>query len=156
MKYRNMYAVSQCHCGHEYCWIFDEATVEKNVGKVPESGERFCEDILWPMGGSNSSATFIRKLESLDEAYGFLVNECDGPDLEDPTLVDIAEYLRTIEIDEGSITQKVLDHFGLKAQDLVKYDSRYEELLSLGFTPKDFYGDKRDLRYSKASERKAG
>ena len=36
------------------------------------------------------------------------------------------------------------------AEDLTQTDDRIEKLLELGYTNADFYGDKRDLRYSEA------
>ena len=152
------YGVSQYSHGAEHVWVFDKPSLiremPKNlfegVRKETDLGGIYCEDILWPIGGSNSSATFIEKLDGLEAAREFLVNRCDGPDLEDPMLVDLAEYYRAVEVDEGSITQKILDHYGLKAEDLTQTDDRIEKLLELGYTNADFYGDKRDLRYSEA------
>ncbi len=153
-----MYGVSQYFHGAEHVWIFDEAGLKQempdgtfeSVKTETDLGGMYCEDIHWPIGGSNSSATFIEKLEGLEAAREFLADRCDGPDLEDPQLVDLAEYYRAVEVDEGSITQQVLDKLGLKAEDLTKTDERVDELLKLGFKIEDFYGDKRDMRYSEA------
>lgn len=152
---KELFAVSQAHCGHEYCWIFDGPTVEKHIGYLPKEGEFLCEEMFWPMGGSNVSATFVKKLNSWDEAYRFLTIENEGPDSADPMLIELAEYLRTVDVEDGSITQEVLDHFGLKASELTQYDDRYDELLKLGYKPADFYGDESETRYSEAIARKA-
>ena len=153
-----MYGVSQYYHGSEKVWIFDEKGLLQRFSpemidiikeEIKKSGT-FCEDIHWPIGGSNSSATFIERLDSMEDARKFLVERCDGPDLEDPMLIDLAEYYRSVEVDEGSITQDILDYFNLKAEDLERTDDRIEELLSLGYTNADFYGDKRNVRYSEA------
>ena len=105
-----LYAVSQSHCGHEYVWIFDEKGLSENCPNFDRfketlaKGEEIWEDILWPMGGSNSSATCIEKLADLEAARIFLTRACDGPDFEDPTLIDIAEYIRTVDIEEKALS----------------------------------------------------
>ena len=149
----NLYFVSQSHCGHEYVWIFNEKGLE-------ESGEyehimdwlgddnNTVVDILWPMGGSNSSATYISKLSSEEDAKNCILAEADGPDSEDPMLVDIAEYLRTVETDCGSVTQRILDRYSLDAKELTQTDCRYDELIGLGIKPEDFYGERSEERYS--------
>lgn len=161
------YGVSQFHCGHEYRWIYSQAVVEAEVGEVVP-GE--CVDILWPMGGSNSSATCIVEINNDKEALSFLKAEAGGPDLEDPTLVDIAEYLLTIETGDKSCTANFLDYYHINKSELTQYDDMYEhrfksesmiaemlqyeeklsELKNYKTLDKEnpFYGDSRDVRFS--------
>ena len=153
---RQLYYVSQSHYGHEYVWIYDDESLLKAAGKEIyeciqdwlKGEDSTCIDILFPMGGSNSSATYIVKLNSEEEARDYLLKTpacCE--DYENPMLVDIAEYIRTINTDEGSITQEILDKYNLKAEDLEQFDYRYDELIELGIKPDDFYEDRRDDRY---------
>jgi len=152
----DIYAVSQSSHGHEYVWIFDKEGLSKNCSDFErlkdtlDDWEEVCEDICWPMGGSNSSSTCIEKLTNLEAAKIFLTRTCNGPDLSDPTLIDIAEYTRTVDVEEGSITKMILDHYGLVAEALEQIDPRYDELLDAGYSPEDFYLDFRDWRYSEA------
>ena len=92
-----------------------------------------------------------------------------GPDLEDPTLVDIAEYLLTVDVDCGSCTQEFLDKFGFTMKELEQYDDIYHhranaermiaEILSSESELRDaidsespFYGESSDMRYSELCE----
>ena len=154
-----LFGVSQYHCGHEYRWIFDEREVEAQLGYIPNDGD--CEDILWPMGGSNSSATFFALLPDVKAAEAFLTTP-DEPDLEDPELVDIGEYLATAETGDGSITQEVVDYLEIPPEALVITDDsggrkteitkRCADLKEMGFEDFDvdnpFYGENRSMRYS--------
>ena len=166
------YGVVQSHYGHEYRWIFKEETVRQVLGSEaePESGAL---DIRWPMGGSNSSATLFYPIETDEDARAFLTAPGNGPDLEDPTLVDLAEYLVTVETDEGC-AEEFLDRLRLSAEALTQYDDafgrresceqmadelcRYRDFLHrLGTEFENceeidfndlFYGDSKDMRYS--------
>ncbi len=163
------YAVSQSNHGHEYVWIFDEKTLREKLAnesnleslnvfdKEMEKEGSFFEDISWPIGGSNSSSTSITKLETFEDAIIFICYTCEGPDLEDPMLVDIAEYIRTVSLDEDSITQEFMDAFMMNDSfKFDSYDERYDELLSLGYTNEDMYGDMREVRYSEVAGIKKG
>lgn len=163
MKY---YGVTQSHCGHEYRWIYDEETIKNHIGEIYTNEY---ENIYFPMGGSNSSATYIIALKNDEEARVFLTSKRE-PDLQDPTLVDIAEYLMTVDTDCGSCTQEFLEKFGLNRKDLEQFDDcynhrsesermiaemlQYEEnlpyLASYQAIDRDnpFYGESRDIRYS--------
>ena len=163
-----MYGVMQYHCGHEYRWIFKAAVIRKELElKKEEKIEDISgEEVLWPMGGSNSSATWFCKLDSMEKAKNFLESPGDGPDLEDPELVDLAEYLVTVETDCNSCTQEVLDKFNLNEEDLVQTDDENERyskaekmikaLEAAGYADFDyndpFYGENRDMRYSDLCE----
>lgn len=161
------YGVSQSHCGHEYRWIYTKESVELEIGEIPTEES---VDILWPMGGSNSSATFFTKIEDEEAAIKFLKSKADGPDLEDPELVDIAEYLLTVEIGDGSCTEDILNKYKISKSDLTQYDDIYEHRLKsesmiaemLQFEEKlpeltnykeidrenPFYGESGDIRFS--------
>ena len=159
MKYLG---VSQsCH-GHEYRYIFDEDTLSKNIyngGAVPDED---CNDCLYPIGGSNSSATFIQYLPDDDSIKAFLTGTADGPDSEDPTLVDIGEYILSVANDSDDCTDVFMQRFNLSYSALEQFDdSNYHRanvekmarfLQSKNYTDFDwnnpFYGKNRGMRYS--------
>ena len=171
------YGVVQSHCGHEYRWIYEELAVKHAVDMYENIPENETLDIRWPMGGSNSSATVFYPIETDEDARSFLTAPGEGPDLEDPMLVDLAEYLVTVEADEGC-TGEFLERLGLSAEALTQYDdefgrcensarmiakmARYESFLHrLGMEFEDcegvdfdnpFYGDSREMRYSELCE----
>lgn len=148
------YGVEQSHCGHEYRFIFTKEEVENSLDHIAV-GEY--SDYFWPMGGSNSSATRIIELDGDEEIKTFLLSPCEGPDVEDPMLVDLAEYILSIDTDEGCAAE-FLDRFGLTANELEQHDSRYDECAEMiaelkGLTDEidydnPFYGDSKDMRYS--------
>ena len=156
----NYYAVTQFLHGAEKKWIYEEDVISQKMydGKTPP--EEDCADLLWPIGGSNSSATFIKKMESEQAIYDFLTAPGEGPDLEDPELVDLAEYYCCVDdcYGDNDCTDKFMEKFGLKYEDLYTYDDRVEEakkmiaaLKEIGYTDFDyddpFYGDNRDWRF---------
>ena len=89
-------------------------------------------------------------------------------------LVDIAEYLMTVDTDCDSCTQEFLEKFGLNREDLTQYDDCYShrsesermiaemlqyeenlpELSNYYAIDRDnpFYGESRDVRYSELCE----
>ena len=162
-KYENdaIFSISQSHYGHEYVYIFTESQIrEAQPSILPDSfADDYYDfvDIFWPMGGSNSSATCITFLgrgdAGINEAYNFLTAEADGPDLEDPELVDLAEYARDVATDEG-IAKEILTAFDLKAEELTKIDNRYTELIDKGLPKEAFYAQEtKSLRlYENESE----
>jgi hypothetical protein len=147
-----------CH-GHEYRWIYDGATLVKELNLLSEDEieKQSDSELYFPIGGSNCSATWILELDSDEKAKHFLTDGGDGPDSEEPMLVDIAEYMLTISTDDGSCTQMFLDKFGFKACTL--FDDKYgtmEEanqmiaaLKEAGYEDFDyedpFYGENRDM-----------
>ena len=158
---KTLYAVCQANHGHDYMWIFDEETlrkeVEERIGSFPDEDEEQWIDMFWPIGGSNTSPTMFRKLNNLKEVYDCLVHECPGREWEDPLVGDIMDYLRTVDTDDGSITQELLDMMGLRAADLTMTDEeRVNELKSLGYTEEELWGDYINYRYSEAKEEKKG
>lgn len=153
------YGIEQANHGHWYRWIFDEDTIKNELGYIPEDGL----DIGWPIGGSNSSATWIMQINNDDEVLEWLTMPSE-PDLEDPTLVDIGEHLMTIATDEGC-AQMFLNKLGMKADDLAQYDDCYgrrneieqkvKELreMNVDFDCNNpFYGNNRGMRYSEFCE----
>ena len=155
------YGVSQMNRGHEYRWIFDDKTLKSRLGTddvLSMSGE----NIRFPLEGSDVSATWIQALPDLVTANDFLTARGDGPDSSDPELIDIAEYLLTVEVDSDSCTKSFLDVLGLDQGSLTQYDDEYghhnraramiSDLQKAGYVGIDyanpFYGDNSDMRYS--------
>lgn len=150
------YGVTQMLHGADHRWIFDEQTLSEKVyhgGPVPEEGY----EAFFPYGGSNCSESHIVKLDSEEDIKNFLTARGDGPDVEDPMLVDLAEYYLRNEIGEGSCTETFLKKFGLDP--CMVMDDRYleakrmmDELRSAHHDGLDyddpFYGNNRDMRYS--------
>lgn len=154
-----MIGVSQNRYGHEMRWIFSDAEVYEQVFS-PLGYDGVPDDIVfdchWPYGGSNSSATYFKKLKTDEEALAFLKAPAEA-DYDDPELIDLAEFYLTIETDCDSITQKVLDKFNLSADDLGQVDPRYKEIQMLIVNnsklaaidySNPFYGKSKNLRYS--------
>ncbi len=158
-----IYGVMQTHYGHEYRWLFtgEEILNQLSGRNYPiELGEETWVS-YWPIGGSNSSDTKIARLDS-DEAIKNFLTAPEYNDYEDPMLVDIAEFLVTVDVEDGSCTQEYLDKFGLKVSELIQTDDinghyatakkMIEELKAVGYEDFDynnpFYGNNRDMRYS--------
>lgn len=155
-----IYGVSQFCYGHEHKWIFTEEEIKRQTGRTIEDHDWL--DIHFPIGGSNSSATSFEKLDNDEDVRGFLTAKAEGPDLEDPELVDIAEYYLTVDTDYGSCTQEYLDRLGLKKEELMQEDDVHEhyanaerminELKDMGYAGfseiNPFYGEHKDMRYS--------
>lgn len=162
------YGAVQAHHGHDYVFLFTEEQMEEEfrdmggLGALPKAGApdgRDCDyrDIFWPMGGSNVSATFIKALEGAEAARDFLTQDAFLPDLEDPMLIDTAEYAWSIDTGSGC-AKEVLDAYGLKAEDYGQSDPRADEICSrYGITRDDLYGDRlRDVRLSEADGKLPG
>jgi hypothetical protein len=159
MKY---YGVSQSFHGHEYRYIFDEDTLSENIYDGNPVPDEDCTDCHFPIGGSNSSATWIKYLPDDASIKAFLTAPGDGPDLEDPTLVDIGEYLLTVSGEDGACTDSFIQAFGLsyaqleQSDDSQNHKSRVKNMFRLlqaqGYDTLDysnpFYGDNRDMRFS--------
>lgn len=156
-----IYGVMQLNHGHEYRWLFTEDEVSAQFQAyniVPFEGEVE----LWPIGGSNSGVATLTELENDEAIKCFLTDPGEGPDVEDPMLVDIAEYLVTVDTGYGACTQEYLDKFGFQAEHLTQRDDKYHRfaqcekmiatLKSVGYEDFDyerpFYGENRDMRYS--------
>lgn len=118
MTTANLYGVSQFSHGHEYRFIFEEDVLRKKMhdgGLLPEED---CIDCGFPISGSNSSATSIIYLPDKLAAYNFLITPGCGPDSEDPTLEEIAEYIATVSDDYGSCTRQVAEDPGFDISEL--------------------------------------
>ena len=162
---RELYGVEQAHHGHLYRWIFTREGLEEwDVEPFPDE----TEDIGFPIGGSNSSATYMEKLNTEEEVKSFLLAEYET-DYEDPMLVDIAEGIYTIDTDDeyyGSITSEFVKLFDIPDDELTNENSLYAKALELidaireydtdGCSGIDyenpFYGDSRDMRLSELEE----
>lgn len=171
------YGITQSHCGHEYRWIFTKEKVMLQLGEEffqeliedygPIGGDirnTWDIDVEFPIGGSNSSATYFQLLNNDEEAKYFLCKPALGPDVEDPTLVDIAEYLLTVDTNYDSCTQEFIDKFGLNLSDLEQYDDedhhreKAEQMIATLLSTDQFddiidrenpfYGFSSDLRFS--------
>lgn len=108
--------LTQSYYGHEYRFIFPKEEAIKEGCTVGE-----WDDISFPMGGSNASSTFTEELRDEDSIREFLTREAYGPDLEDPLLIDIAEYRMSIGLDNGCAGE-FLEKFGLTARELEQDD----------------------------------
>jgi len=160
----NYYGVTQLSHGHEYRWIFRGKVLVEALGLNSEEEIIDCsgKDLLFPMGGSNASCMWIEKLESDEAAVKYLLAEGDGPDSDDPSLVDIAEYRVTVSNDSNSCTQEIIEKFALDEKDLSQMDDIYhhyaetekmiKDLKLSGYKDFDYdnpyYGKNRDMKYS--------
>jgi len=119
---KKIYGVEQAFHGHIYRWIFTEDEIRHQFKKADldfddlvEDGA--CIDILWPIGGSNSSSTSFIELEDDDAVRRFLTTPGEH-DSADPMLVDIAEFVCDIsEDDDGQVTSEYLEKLDLTAAD---------------------------------------
>ena len=159
------YGVIQgCH-GADHVYLYTEEQINAEFEKyginrdyLPESAEDTgTYDILWPMGGSNSSATYLELCETKEDAVRFLTQTALGPDFEDPELVDLAEYYWQIETDEGCAGD-IITEFGINKEETEKdaiagINSQIEEICGqLHIRPADFYQTEyRDIRVSEVA-----
>ena len=156
-----IYGVTQLDHGHEHRWLFTEDEVaiqlqEQDIVLIDDQVD------LWPIGGSNSEPSYLKELWSDEDIKEFLTAPGEGPNSDDPMLVDIAEYYVTVDTDEGSCTQEYLDKFGFDAEKLTQYDDKYQRrsecdkmiaaLKEINFEDLDYtspyYGSSRDMQYS--------
>lgn len=157
-----IYGVLQmCH-GHDYRYLFTReqiiaASRHTGIADLLDRAETGGSVSYWPIGGSNSSDAVFTPLDS-DEAILAYLKENLGADCEDPSLVELSEYINSIATDEGC-AQEYLDKFGLTASELEAGDSKYDEavrmiaeLKAAGYEDFDydnpFYGDNRGMRFS--------
>ena len=166
-KKEKYFGVTQFNHGHEYRWIYTDKVLIKNIyhsGILPEYPTVDCIDCGFPIGGSNSSATWIQPLE-YEEVKDFLTAAGEGPDFEDPELVDLGEYMLTVEDKDvyyGSVTSKFIEEFGLNPRKLEQFDDDQHrkagvefmagQLKKAGYKEFDysnpFYGKNRNMRFS--------
>ncbi len=158
------YGVIQANNVHDYVHIytyeqirgeFDLYKLDKNLLPLPgEEDNKACLDILWPIGGSNSSASFITLLNGEKEAIDFITQAAWGLDYDDPLLVVIAEYGWSLDTNEGCM-KDILERYGLNAGDYEQRDERAEEICKeYGLEYNDLYDDDiREIRYSEVEEK---
>lgn len=153
-----LYGVSQFHHGHEYRWIFSEDVLQEWLSPhwtFDNPEELSYLELHFPFGGSNCSATWIEGLENEAAVQEFLTRIPDGPDSDDPMLVDLAEYLLTIDTGFGSCTA---EHLTKPLEEYTQYDKRYDlaaqmlnDLKQVGFefdNDNPFYGSSAGMRYN--------
>lgn len=158
------YGVSQSSHGHEYRWIFEADVIHDRLGMEPEPSE----DIYFPLGGSNASSTCFSPLDDEVEVIRFLLaaGECE---YEDPTLVDIGEYLLTIGSDDelNDCTKYFLEKYGIFDDAIINRnddkDHHREKVLKMaselkktgysGFDSENpFYGMDRNMKFSELED----
>lgn len=162
---KEIYGLEQSNHGHLYRWIFTkESLLEQGV--EPHDGD--WRDMLFPIGGSNSSATYITKLNTEEDVKSFLLAGYHT-DYDDPMLVDIAEGIFTIDTDDdyyGAVTSKYVEFFGISEDELTKDNSLFAEAQRLIDAIKEldkdrcsgidydspFYGESRDMRLSELED----
>ena len=131
---------------------FDENGISEEY--IPTSkNEHICEDIGWPSAGSAGSTSIFR-LEGIYEAIAFIKQDAYGPNLDDPTLEDIAKYQWDV-MDDWGCTGQVCEEFKIRYGNYSQADPRFTELcdkFGIGF--EDFFkDDMREIPYSEADEK---
>ena len=147
-----LYGVSQLNHGHEYRWIFQKNILSQHIyngGTVPDED---CIDCGFPIGGGNSSATWLKKLADENAAREFLLAPCEGPDVEDPLLIDIGEYILSVDDEYDSCTSSVItypvpDQYDRRRDAVVAMAEKLAEFGKDGWE-NPFHGDYRSMRFS--------
>ena len=158
------WGVEQSHYGHIYRYIFTDKALREELKDCSVKDDILSRnystaDILWPMGGSNSSATYFFPCNTGEDAKTFLTMEVEV-DCDDPELVDLSEGIMTIELEEG-IAKDFVEKYNIPLD--VRYDNRYFEakemidaLKEAGYANLDydntFYGANKDMRFSELEE----
>lgn len=161
--------VAQAHCGHYYRWLFTKEEVNRQFKENDidlELEDDIAEDILWPMGGSNSTATSFTLFESDEDIKKYLTTP-EPLDSEDPMLVEIAEYMcdPCIDGDDGDITYPYMEKLGLSYEECSfreDEDKLYTlvNIMSFELIRKHcweyghdaFYGESSDMSFSELSD----
>lgn len=132
---------------------------------IPE--ETGVYDMLYPIGGSNSSGTEITEsFETTGDILSFLTRDCE-PDLEDPELVDLAEcyleypddglycdsctdeILRVLKVDKEDLVESVNSPKYEEAKAIIgELQSREEDLGGMIDLDNPWYGNSRDVRFN--------
>lgn len=118
-----LFTVSQIdNYNHEHRWIFNKKELKEKLNiKEKEIKENlFSFDDYFILNGS---PCVIKEAKNIDEIISFLKEDNKGPDLEDPTIVDIAEYYLTIDTDTGQAA-RLLNNLKLDPNLLTQYDKR--------------------------------
>jgi len=152
------YGFLQSNHGADHVFVFTEDQLQElfdyyggDMDELPTDPEETTEIDGFPMGGSNSSASIVTLLETKEDVLSFLQEPALGPDLEDPMLVDMAEYY--FGIDNGNwgcgngLAAKMLEDAGFdvekveeKAMQGVEFETDLAKSV-LGIDRKDFYDD---------------
>ena len=163
MKY---YGVRQTSHGADHVFVFSEEDIKREIeagylGRedfekyFPDNPEEGTEVAFFPWGGSNVSDGFVELLEDEEAAYNYLTQrDAMGPDLEDPCLVDMAEYYWKVEVHEGCAGE-ILAKRGITVEEVEKRAIEDHESKMAYITKAlgdiDFYsGEYRDVRASDA------
>lgn len=160
------YGVTQSVHGHAYRWIFEKSVLDKNMYDGTSAPDHDVIDCGFPIAGSNSSSTTIQRLNSDRVIKEFLTAPATGPDMVDPTLVDIGEYCVSIANNHDSCTDKFMQMFGLSYTALEKNDDvlcrerkvrrMFAALEKAGYEGLDYanplYGQNKNMRYSELFE----
>lgn len=161
------YGLSQYLHGAEHRFIYSEDKLKELLLKEEiisrldsEILELDGEDIGFPFGGSNSSATWFSQITNTKEAEEFLSAEA-VTEYEDPMLCDVAEYYLRIETEDKDLsTLEVLNALGKTVEDYdkahceeyLKAEGFIAQLGNSGYQDFDyenpFYGKDSDMRMS--------
>ena len=152
------YGFIQSSHGADHVFVFTEDQLQElfdyygeDMDVLPTDPEETAELDGFPMGGSNSGTAVISLLETKDDVLSYLQQEALGPDLEDPYLVDMAEYYWGI--DDGGygcgngLAARMLREAGFDVAEVEKKamksieDETQQICDVLGITRKDFYDD---------------
>lgn len=159
----SMYGVTQMNHGADHRWIFSEEDLREDIYSDEESIPDEDEVDCWPIGGSNCGASILIKLDTDEEIKSYLIDPGMGPDVEDPELVDLAEYYCEADYHDHwcykSSTRTEMERLGITWEETQSRDSRYEEAEQMirelqegGYSDFDyenpFYGENRDMRFS--------
>ena len=154
------WGVEQSHYGHIYRYIFTDKVLREELKDCSVKDDILnrnysTADILWPMGGSNSSATYFFPCNTGEDAKTFLTMEVEV-DYDDPELIDLSEGIMTIELEEG-IAKDFVEKYNIPLD--VRYDNRYfkakemiDALKEAGYEDFDydnaFYGTNKGMTFS--------
>lgn len=169
MAKEKYWCLEQSECGHIYRFVYTET-------ELKEAMEEYClddkiydnlqdkdvEDIGFPEGGSNSSATYFVECPTEEDVVAFLKSDVEV-DYDDPPLIALMEGMMTIVTDMGDMGSGKYFVEKYQLDEEPRYDPRLEDsknminkLKELGYEDFDFenpfYGKNRDMRYSELSE----
>ena len=164
----SMYGVTQMNHGAEHRWIFSEEELSRELYDGDPVPDKVYDIPFWPIGGSNCGYSNATKLNTDEEIREFLTAPGLGADLEDPCLVDLAEYY--CEADayndwcQVSSTRAEMERLGISFAETQSNDSRYDEAIKMieklrknGYSDFDydnpFYGENRNMRFSELCDK---
>lgn len=152
------YGFIQSNHGADHVFVFTKDQLQElfdyyggDMDELPTDPGETTEIDGFPIGGSNSSASIVTLLETKEDVLSYLQEPALGPDLEDPMLVDMAEYY--FGIDDGNwgcgngLAKKMLEDAGFdvqkveeKAMQGMESETNFAKSV-LGIDRKDFYDD---------------